>query len=131
MTITAVPLRAARPAHVPEALVYDFDYIRDEGILADPHRRMAEIAETMPPLFWTPHYGGHWVINNRKLLAEVSTDPARFSSQRATIPRIPGDPKLIPFTLDPPEHSKYRVPANYLFSPKAIAHLEPVIRGMT
>src|SRR5271155_3453468 len=131
MTITAVPLRAARPAHVPEALVYDFDYIRDEGILADPHRRMAEVATTMPPLFWTPHYGGHWVLNNRKLLAEVATDVARFSSKSGSIPPIPGDPKLIPLTFDPPVHTAYRIPLNPHFSPKGVAHLEATVRSMT
>src|SRR5271167_2543090 len=131
MVMPTAPLRAARPGHVPEALVYDFDYIRDEGILADPHRRMAEVATTMPPLFWTPHYGGHWVLNNRKLLAEVATDVARFSSKSASIPPIPGDPELIPLTFDPPVHTAYRIPLNRHFSPQGVAHLEDAVRSMT
>jgi cytochrome P450 len=131
MTATTAPLRAVPPAHVPEALVYDFDYIRDEGILADPHGRMAQIATTLPPLFWTPHHGGHWVVNNRKLLAEAATDVTRFSSKSASIPPIPGDPKLIPLTFDPPVHTAYRIPLNPHFSPKGVARLEATVRSMT
>jgi len=131
VTTSVEPSLAKRPDHVPADLVRDFDYIRDEGIVSNPHGRMAEIARTMPPLFWTPHYGGHWVINSRSLLSEAATDPARFSSERGSIPPIPGDPKLIPLTYDPPEHTAFRFPANRLFSPKGVRHLEPVIRSMT
>lgn len=131
MTTSLEATRAEKPAHVPAELVRNFDYILDEGIAAGPHARMAEIAETMPPLFWTPHHGGHWVINSRRLLAEATLNPDRFSNFAMSIPPVEGMPQLIPLMFDPPEHSVYRIPANRYFSPKAISALEPSIRRMT
>ena len=49
----------ARPAHIPEAAVYDFDMFRDPGYLTDPHKRIMELIKTAPPVMWTPRNGGH------------------------------------------------------------------------
>ena len=49
---------AAKPAHVPDALVYDFDVHADPGLLADPHQRILDLLRTAPPVFWTPRNGG-------------------------------------------------------------------------
>lgn len=120
----------AKPEHVPDSLVREFDYIRDPGIIRAPHARMAEIAATMPPLFWTPLYGGHWVVAGRALLAEVATQPERFSSKTRGIPPVDRDVNLIPLTMDPPIHSAYRVPINPHVSVQAVARLEDAIRRM-
>jgi cytochrome P450 len=127
---TAAKILANKPAHVPTDRVVEFDYIDDAGIIADPHARMREIAQTTPGLFWTPHYGGHWVARSRAVLAEVTTSPDRFSSKSRGIPAMDHDVDLIPLTMDPPEHSHYRIPINPLVSPKGVAPLEPSIREM-
>jgi hypothetical protein len=42
---------AARPSHVAESVVYDFDAYRDPGLLADPAKRIAEMVQQVPPVF--------------------------------------------------------------------------------
>ena len=37
-----------KPAHVPDALVYDFDAYRDPGLLANPHERIARMVKEAP-----------------------------------------------------------------------------------
>ena len=58
----AISPAVPRPAHVPEAAVYDFDMFMDPGLMADPHVRILELVRTAPAVFWTPRNGGHWVI---------------------------------------------------------------------
>ena len=45
---------AAKPDHVPETAVYDFDMFRDPDLLADPHARILDLAQKAPKIFWTP-----------------------------------------------------------------------------
>jgi hypothetical protein len=54
----AVSAAVARPAHIPESAVYDFDMFLDPAYLADPHRRVLDLVRTAPPVFWTPRNGG-------------------------------------------------------------------------
>lgn len=120
-----------RPDHVPAELVYRFDYIDDPALVAEPHERMRQIAVEAPPLFWTPHHGGHWVVRSRALLAEITLDPGRFSNRSRGIPDAGRDIDLLPLTYDPPEHTLYRMPLNRFLSARAVAPLEPAIRDMT
>jgi cytochrome P450 len=130
---------APRPAHVPEALVVDFDIHADPALLADPHARVLHLATTAPPVFWSPRNGGRWFANSHAANYAASRDAETFSSGLGASPEImaamkaampPGAtriPKAVPITLDPPEHTKYRAPLQKVFSPKTIAALRASI----
>lgn len=132
---------AAQPAHVPDALVYDFDIHADPGLLADPHARILDMLRTAPPVFWTPRNGGGWVAMTHAANHEASRDTDTFSSEfvpqaqmKAMLASLPAGaphiPQPIPITLDPPEHTKYRQPLQKVFSPKTIAALRDSIRTL-
>jgi cytochrome P450 len=119
-----------KPAHVPDALVYDFDAYRDPGLLADPAKRLAQMVREAPPVFWTPRAGGQWIIQGYEALLKAYRDTETFSSSFATPeqmkamaallpPGTPRVPQARPINLDPPDHTNYRAPLQKTFSPKA------------
>jgi len=111
------------PAHVPAALVKDFDYRYASEIGNDPWSYFAEAAEGAP-VFWTPRNGGHWVVCGTATVDEVFRRHELFSSGVVSIP-APPRPQAIPSCLDPPEHGKYRkILSQRLFSPRALAPIE-------
>ncbi len=139
----AAPLSPAvsKPAHVPDAAVYDFDAYRDPGLLADPVNRIAELVKQAPPIFWTPRNGGQWVILAYEALFNAYRDPETFSSQFMSADQMkammaglpPGTPRIPqarPINLDPPEHTKYRAPLQKTFSPKSALALKDDIRKL-
>lgn len=132
---------APKPAHVPDALVYDFDIHADPGLLDDPHVRIMDLLRNAPPVFWTPRNGGGWMILTHAANYEASRDTEAFSSEfvpqdkmKAMLaslpPGAPHIPQPIPITLDPPEHTKYRQPLQKVFSPKTISALRDSIREL-
>jgi cytochrome P450 len=132
---------AARPAHVPEALVYDFDLFHDPALLADPHARLLELTRVAPPIFWSPREGGHWVFAGHEAAFEGSRDWESFTSEsipyaqlQAMLAQRPAGtahvPLPIPINVDPPMHGKYRLPLNGVFSPKAMNQLKDSIRTL-
>lgn len=133
--------KAPKPAHVPDSAVYDFDMYRDPGLLADPIKRIAELANDAPPIFWTPRNGGQWIIRGYEALFNAYRDPETFSSQamppdqlKAMLasfpPGTPRIPQARPIGLDPPEHTKYRAPLQKTFSPKSALALKDDIRKL-
>lgn len=137
-----VSLAAPQPAHVPDALVYDFDVHHDPALLRDPHARIAELAAKAPPVFWSPRNGGLWFANSHAANYAASRDTETFSSGfgaspemmaklQASLPEgVTRIPQAVPITLDPPEHTKYRLPLQKVFSPKTIAGLKDSIRDL-
>ncbi len=132
---------AAKPDHVPDALVYDFDVHADPALLADPHGRLLDMARTAPPVFWTPRNGGGWVILSHAANYAASRDTEAFSSEfmpkekmdallASLPPGTPHIPTAVPITLDPPEHTKYRQPLQKVFSPKTINGLRESIKDL-
>lgn len=120
-----------RPIHVPDEAVYDFDIYFDPGLLKDPHERLREVLREAPPVFWTPRNNGHWFAVSHDAVLAVARDWERFSSEfmgpedeaavRATLPpNFPHIPSLLPLTVDPPDHVKFRAPLALTFGPKAI-----------
>jgi cholest-4-en-3-one 26-monooxygenase len=80
------------------------------------------------PLWW---HDGCWVITSHELFQAVTRDWATFSSAGGTTP--PGDPGQAPqgqilLAMDPPEHTFYRRLVSRLFTPRAVAALEPQVR---
>ena len=131
-----------KPAHIPDAAVYDFDAYRDPGLLADPVKRIAQLVREAPPIFWTPRNGGQWVILAYEALFNAYRDPETFSSQFMSADQMkammaglpPGTPRIPqarPINLDPPEHTKYRAPLQKTFSPKSALALKDDIRKLT
>lgn len=139
--MTLSPL-APQPAHVPDALVYDFDVHHDPALLRDPHGRILELATSAPPVFWSPRNGGLWFANSHAANYTASRDTQTFSSgfgaspdmlakiQASLPPGVTRIPQAVPITLDPPEHTKYRLPLQKVFSPKTIGALRDSIREL-
>jgi cytochrome P450 len=130
-----------KPAHVLDSVVYDFDMFRDPAYVADPHKRILDLVENAPPIFWTPRNGGHWMLLSHSANFNASRDPGSFSSEfvpraeleamKAKLP--PGSPHIplpVPINLDPPEHGKYRGPLQRVFSPKSILAIKGGITAL-
>src|SRR6202011_235454 len=91
----------------------------------DVHEGYWTLKETAPPVFWTPANGGHWVLNSRVAVNQVLRRPEFFTSRYVTIPATTYTPEIIPITLDPPEHPRYRRFLHPFFEPKAMEKLTP------
>ncbi|MBB6253330.1 cytochrome P450 [Nitrospirillum iridis] len=139
--VAAISQAVPKPDHVPDWAVFDFDMFHDPEYLADPHRRILEMAGKVPAVFWTPRNGGHWMLMSHAANFEASRDPETFSSEivpRAQIkammaalpPGAPRIPQPVPINVDPPEHGQYRVPLQGAFSPKSMLALKDGIRAL-
>ena len=120
-------MRATQAGQIREP-VYEFDYVHDSELTKDLHGTYWRLKENAPPVFWTPLNGGHWVVTSADAAIEVLRHPDRFSSKFLSIPPNPNQPKMIPESLDPPEHRPYRQLLRPFFESKAIEPLEPRIR---
>lgn len=131
----------ARPSHVSEDLVFDFDLFRDPGLQQDGYARIEEIVASTPPVFWTPRNGGHWVLRGYQAVYKASRDFESFSSEFVPYERIqqmaaalpPGAPHIlqpVPISVDPPVHTRYRAPLNSAFSPKTVMAMKEEIRTL-
>jgi cytochrome P450 len=114
----------AAPAHVPPALVRDFDFyhppgLGEEGTL-DLHHLWKDVQDSYPRIFWTPHHGGHWIISRYADIQAMLLDPATFSNAEPFLPR-----GVIPFQtpvqLDPPDHGPFRKLLMPAFMPASLA----------
>jgi len=132
---------ASKPGHVPDALVYDFDFFYDPALLQDPHQRILSLLDDAPPIFWTPRNGGHWVLLTYAANFDAARDTETFSSEsmpqsevKKILAQMPADfpriPQPFPINLDPPEHSKYRAPLARAFSPKTVDRMKTDIRDL-
>ncbi|HEX8057125.1 MAG TPA: cytochrome P450 [Novosphingobium sp.] len=124
-----------RPPHVPESVVYDFDFYADPALIEDAHARALELAQEAPPVFWTPRNGGHWILRGHSAVFKASRDPSAFTVELVPYDEIqrqkaalqPGEPEplmSLPNSVDPPHHAIYRAPLQRVFSPKAILALK-------
>lgn len=130
-----------KPSHVPDALVYDFDIYADPAYLADPHARVLEMVRSAPPVFWTPRNGGHWMLVSHAANFNAARDTETFSSEAFSLEQMqelwanqpPGSPHIplpLPINIDPPNHAKYRLPLQRVFSPKTINKLKDDIHAL-
>ena len=77
--------------------VVDYDLYQGQSYAAsgDLHQGLYELAERHGRgIFWTPHNGGHWFINDYELLFEAARQPELFSSTEMTIPPVPEERAL-------------------------------------
>jgi len=108
------------PEHIDRHHVFDLDIYEDEGLLADLHARYARIQDEAPPIFWTPHNGGHWVAARFDVIEEIVRTPELFSCEIMQIPPVENAPSFIPLNLDPPESIPYRQILMPKFAPRSI-----------
>lgn len=140
---TQAALHPSPRVPVDAARVLDYDVFGDrlfeeEGDLHLGLYRLGE--ECGRGIFWTPHNGGHWLINDYELLFEAVRTPEIFSSnnraaQDGAMVMIPpmeggGEPRFAPQSLDPPEHGMYRMPLMKAFAPARILAMEAGIRDL-
>ena len=140
-TTATISALAPKPAHVPEALVYPFDMYHDPDMERNAPDRLLEVARETPPVFWTPHNGGHWIVRGYHTIMKAARDWESFSSEH--LPREEAEAFLaqmppgmvvvqpVPILLDPPDHTRFRLPLQPVFSPKAMLKLQAHIRELT
>lgn len=117
------------PAHVTADQVREFDWQRDP--LRDGGDPMDWYTNEFlgKPTFWSPVYGGYWVVTEPAQIREVISKPELFSSRNVGLGYAGFPVKLIPLQNDPPDHTKYRRLLAPYFSPRAADELEPAIRA--
>ena len=108
--------------HTP---LFDFDVLVDPLMEEDALEGYRALMERAPPLFWTPRNGGHWVALASEDVLHVMQHPELFSSRHMTVPIDPDGAVMIPLSLDPPEHKRYRQFLRPWFESSAIARREP------
>jgi len=116
---------AAIPAHVPRSRVFDFDMVNDPLLQPDPHAGVLRLGQLAPAIFFTPRYGGHWVVQSHDAVFHVVHDTDTFSSS------LGGGRPMLPISVDPPLHRDYRSVLLQAFSPKNVNAMLPAIRAMT
>ena len=97
-----------------------------------PHEFLARLRDEAP-VWWNEGGGGYWVVSTHAELRSIARDFTRFSNRGGPVP--PGDPGQAPpengqilISMDPPVHTAYRSLVSSAFTPRAVAHLEAMIR---
>ena len=130
--MSAQALTRPIPPHIEPKNVVDYDIYNDHRYAAvgDLHEGLNRLAEEVGRgIFWTPHNGGHWFVNDHEMIFEAVRNPEIFSNTAQTIPPLPEEPKLLPLFSDPPIHMTYRLPLMKQFAPGPINKLEESIRA--
>lgn len=117
------------PAHIDATRVKHYDIYADSIFKGDPHLAFHELQNSAPGIFWTPENGGHWVVVDPDLMDRVLKTPSIFSNAQTSIPPREDAPKMIPMSLDPPEHLQYRRLMMGYFEPRSIKLLEDGARA--
>jgi camphor 5-monooxygenase len=118
------------PAHVPADRIRDVNIYALPGQERDLHYAWKALQDSSPELIWSPQNEGHWIAMRGDVLAEVQSDHTRFSNCVIVLPKSVGaQHKLIPTTIDPPEHRPYRLLLNARLAPSAIRGLQDSIRS--
>lgn len=106
--------KAPIPGHVPQHLIFDYDYIADERLQPDVLSGTVALTREAPDIFFTPRNGGHWVALAHEAAFDLARNHEVFSNA------IEGT-KLIPISLDPPDHTVYRSVLLSVFAPRKSA----------
>jgi cytochrome P450 len=95
----------------------------------DPHALYARVRAECPVARTESMFGGHGVTVSRyEDVLWALKHPEVFSSK--DVVKIGNDVPLLPLSVDPPEHAKYRRLLDPQFSPKRMAELEPEARAL-
>jgi cytochrome P450 len=129
-----VPELAARPPHVSPERVVDFDIydciISGKGF-QESWKAFQEGGH--PDIIWTPRNGGHFIVLKGALVERVLQEHEIFSNHTVLVPKeTAGNAyRLIPLSLDPPDHAPFRKLLDNNLNPKAIREIEVGIRELT
>lgn len=115
------------PAHVPTALVRDFNFTDMRGE-TDVYKHFGKLHDG-PDIFYTPHNGGHWVVTRYEDLEHVLENNNDFSSRHQSLPKNPIVVPLLEY--DEPLHMDFRKVLAPFFTPKSIGNLEQISRNLT
>lgn len=115
------------PAHVPSDRVRDFDYADLQGA-NDVYLHYKKLHDG-PDIFYTPHYGGHWVVTRQDDMEKILANAAEFSNRHTTLPKQPV--QILVSESDGPIHSDYRKLVQPFFFPKSVEALEQKVRDLT
>src|SRR6202007_304621 len=131
-TEMATALLADAPHNVPVGHIVDWDMYPPPGVEHGFHVAWKALPRPgIPDMIWTPRNGGHWIATRAKLIAEVLTDAERFSSRVIILPKVDGEHhRMMPTTIDPPEHRPWRALLNGSLSPRAVRAIERDIRAI-
>ena len=122
------------PAHIAADRVRDFDIYQPLRDGLDFHRSWKALQDSgAPEVIWTPHNGGHWLVLRGRLVDRVLSDHACFSSHTVLVPKETAGVayRLLPLSLDPPEHAPFRKLLTSGLSPQAVSGVEDRIRALT
>jgi cytochrome P450 len=126
------------PAHIPPALVLDYEDVLGPNRLDDPFAPAREALGRLPPVFFARSRfsllggPGSWICTRYEDIREVFQNSDRYSSAGVfSFQYLIGESwPAIPLSIDPPDHEKYRLLLNPFFSPKAVTQLEGEIYGI-
>lgn len=108
------------PEQTAADLVRTFNYL-DPALNEDPYSVLRQIRSGCP-VGRSDELGGYWLVTSYGGVRRVLTDPVTFSSRTLTLPPE-GAPTLVPETIDPPDHARYRRVFTPYFSPRRIETL--------
>ena len=121
---------AAKPAHVPDHLVFDFDIFHDERIKDDVQLGYMSLHRDAPDIFWTPRNGGHWMATRFDDVTAIATNPVIFSSVGQSHAREEGELPLPPQNMDAPDHMRHRLLLLKFLSPRNLKEQQPFVRRL-
>lgn len=121
---------ATRPDHVPAERVVDFDTYSPTDIETGFHEAWDRLQQGTPfDLVWTPRNEGHWIATRGTAITQVLSDSAHFSNRIIWLPKSVGEQhRMLPSTMDAPDHQHYRRLLNSGLSPRAVRGMEGMIR---
>ena len=122
------------PDHVPPELVFEPKY-EEPNTLLDPFSVTKNIYDELPPVFYWPRpspgrYDGAWVVTRYEDIREVYQNEELYSARNAAnFQSTVGETfKVLPQSVDAPEHGPYRILLTPWFTPKAINAMELEVR---
>jgi cytochrome P450 len=116
-----------RPAHVPAELVHPVEHYNSEKFLDFPVAYWDDVRDRHR-VIWSPYHGGFWCLTRYEDIHNAFQRPDLFSSRMQAIPGR--EIRMLPISLDPPEHTAYRRLLNRPLSPANMANMEPDIRAL-
>lgn len=118
------------PPHVPEKLVWAYDFSGDPLFASEPMTAAQTLTEGAPDIFFSPLHGGFWVLTRFEDIRTASRLPDIFSNYPAAIPATVGRTrKMAPIEIDPPELDRYRNTLGPALAPPKVRAMEDNIRA--
>jgi len=110
--------------HVPANLIVDFDFFDVPNGVTDPIEIWHDLVRRgVPPIFYTPRNGGHWVFLRYNDIVDAYRNHELFSTYQSPVPPLPNYPVLQPNGVDPPQHDVFRKILAPLFTPLAVRRM--------